>query len=99
MYPDQGPKGIGTLVLPTSVLLIRGGPHPAAGRRLVDYLVSPGAEAELCRSRAYFPLRTGVAATDGARRLADIRATPLDVARTSEALERIRPSIERWLGR
>lgn len=99
VYPDQGPKGIGTLVLPTSVLLLRGGPHPAVGRRLVDHLVSPAVETELCRSRAYFPLRTDAAATDGARRLADIRATPLDVARTSEALERIRPSIERWLGR
>lgn len=99
IYPDQGPKGIGTLVLPTSVLMIRGGPHPAAARRLVDHLVSPEAEAELCRSGTYFPLRAAEAAPAGARRLDQIRAMPLDVSKASEALERIRPSIERWMGR
>ena len=37
VYPDQEKDGLGTLVLPTSVLLIHGGPHPEAARRLVDH--------------------------------------------------------------
>ncbi|MCC6642845.1 MAG: extracellular solute-binding protein [Deltaproteobacteria bacterium] len=99
VYPDQDPKGIGTLVLPTSVLLLRNGPHPAAGRRLVDYLVSPAAEAALCRTNAYFPLRANPAPPAGMRRLDEIRAMPLDVARAGDEIDRIKPELERWRGR
>src|SRR5262249_39833936 len=33
VYPDQ--DGIGTLIMPTALVLIRGGPHPDAGRKLI----------------------------------------------------------------
>src|SRR5262249_47050190 len=42
VYPDQ--DGIGTLVMPTSAMLIRGGPHPETGRKLVDYLLTRDVE-------------------------------------------------------
>ena len=41
VYPDQ--DDLGTLVMPTSVVLIRGGPNPDEGRGLIDYLLSDAA--------------------------------------------------------
>src|SRR5437762_10570260 len=40
IYPDQEPNGIGVLILPNAVALIKGGPHPENGKRLIDYLLS-----------------------------------------------------------
>ena len=47
VYPDQGPGGLGTLFIPNTVAIIKGGPHPEAARRLVDYLLSPPVEIGL----------------------------------------------------
>ncbi len=98
-YPDQEPGGLGTLVLPTSVMLIKNGPHPDAARRLIDHLLTPASEAALCASGAYFPLRADTSPGAGKRRLEDIRAMTLDFEKAGAALERVRPAIERWLGR
>jgi iron(III) transport system substrate-binding protein len=99
VYPDQEKNGIGTLVLPTSVLLIHGGPHPEAARKLVDHLLSPAVEAELCKSGAYFPLRPEAAPLPGLRRLEDIHSMPIDFERAGEGVDRVKPRLERWLGR
>ena len=40
----------GTLLIPCSVALVRGGPNPQAARRLIDYLVSPEVERMLAKS-------------------------------------------------
>ena len=42
-----GPGGLGTLFIPNTLAIIRGCPHPAAARRLVDYLLSPEVETML----------------------------------------------------
>ncbi|MCO6439115.1 MAG: extracellular solute-binding protein [Phycisphaerae bacterium] len=48
VYPDMG--GGGTLLVPCTVALVRGAPHPAPGRDLVDYLVSAEVERMLAES-------------------------------------------------
>jgi iron(III) transport system substrate-binding protein len=40
VVPDQGVGELGTLVVPNTVALIAGGPNPAAGEALIDYLLS-----------------------------------------------------------
>ena len=47
VYPDQAPGELGTLFIPNTVAIIKGGPHPDAARRLVDYLLSPPVEIGL----------------------------------------------------
>ena len=47
IYPDQQPGGIGTLFIPNTLAIVKGCPHPAAARRLVEYLLSPEVEAKL----------------------------------------------------
>ncbi len=50
IIPDQGPGEQGTLVIPNTVALIRGGPNPEEGKKLIDYLLSPGTETRLVGS-------------------------------------------------
>lgn len=59
VLPDQ--DGEGCLLIPNSVAIVRGAPHPEAARRLIDYLLAPAVEEELARSRsAQIPLRAEV---------------------------------------
>jgi len=61
VYPDSGPEEIGTLYLPNTVMLIRGGPNPAEGKRLVDWLLRPEIERRLAEAdSAQIPVRPGV---------------------------------------
>ena len=57
VYPDQGADGLGTLFIPNTLAIIRGGPNPHSARRLVDYLLSAEVEAKLAAGRsAQIPL-------------------------------------------
>ncbi|MEW6072238.1 MAG: extracellular solute-binding protein [Planctomycetota bacterium] len=59
VYPDQ--DGIGTLLIPNTVSILAGAPHPAAARRFVDWILREDVEAELARSRAaQIPVRAAV---------------------------------------
>ena len=48
IFPDQ--DGLGTLFIPNTVMIIKGGPSPEGARRLVDYLLSPEVEKKLAES-------------------------------------------------
>ncbi len=66
VYPRhdlEGAKGGGTLLIPNTAALVRGGPNPAAAARLVDFLASERVERMLAESGAHnVPLRPDVAA-------------------------------------
>ncbi len=61
VYPDQGKDQMGTLFIPNTLCIIKGGPHPDAARELVDYLLRPDIERQLaaCPS-AQFPVNPKV---------------------------------------
>ena len=48
VFPDQ--DGIGTLFIPNSVMIIKGGPDLAGARKLVDFLLCPEVEKHLAES-------------------------------------------------
>ena len=53
---------LGTLLIPNTVALVRGGPNPEAGKRLVEFIASREVEEKLAKSRAaQMPLRDNVA--------------------------------------
>ncbi|MEW6096316.1 MAG: extracellular solute-binding protein [bacterium] len=59
VYPDK--DGIGTLVIPNTVSLVAGCPHPEEGKQLIDYLLSPEVEEKLAHCRSVqIPLHPGV---------------------------------------
>jgi iron(III) transport system substrate-binding protein len=59
IFPDA--EGIGALLIPNTVALIAGAPHPEAGRQLIDFLLSPEVETALSElTGAQIPLRPGL---------------------------------------
>ena len=96
VYPDQ--EGFGTLVMPTVVVLLKGGPHPQLGKRLSDCLLRPEVERRLAESAAHMPLRSGVPPSPGAVPIDQLRAMPVDYARLGEIMERIEPWLRQWAG-
>jgi len=72
VYPDQEPlypglgEPLGTLLIPNTVALIEGAPHPDEGKRLIEYLLRPETEAFLARGdSAQIPVRKGIAPPPG----------------------------------
>jgi iron(III) transport system substrate-binding protein len=96
VYPDQ--DALGTLVMPTTVVLIKGGPSPEAGKKLIDYLVSDSVEAAMSRAGAHMPLRAGVPAPAGVRPMADVKAMTVDYGLVAETMEKIQPWLREWVG-
>jgi iron(III) transport system substrate-binding protein len=80
VYPDQ--DGVGTLVIPNTIAILKDAPHPEAARRLVDWCLRPEIEAELAASRsAQIPVRAGVARPPEVRSAADFEVMAVDFAR------------------
>jgi iron(III) transport system substrate-binding protein len=58
VFLDQGASGMGTLVIPNSVAMIRKAPHPDEAKILIDYLLSEETEADLVNDGWFqLPLR------------------------------------------
>jgi iron(III) transport system substrate-binding protein len=96
VYPDQ--DVFGTFVMPTAVSLIKNAPHPDAGRKLIDYLLTAEVEKRLVETGGYMPLRSGVATGKNIRSVSEIRAMQSDYARVAETMERIQPWLKQWVG-
>jgi len=96
VYPDH--DGAGTLFMPTTVVLIKGGPHPEAGKQLIDFLLAPDVERRMAESAAHMPLRPEVPVPQGVRRAGEVKAMAVDYARISEDMERIQPWLREWAG-
>jgi iron(III) transport system substrate-binding protein len=96
VYPDQ--DGMGALIMPTSVVLLRGGPHPTESKKLIDFLLRPETERLLAESAAQMPLRPGVATPTNVRRVGDIRAMNVDYDRVASEMDRIQPWLRSWAG-
>ncbi len=67
IYPAHsnkpGATGIGTLLIPNTVGLVKGGPNPQEARRFIDFLLSERVERMLAESVSHnVPLRPGLAA-------------------------------------
>jgi iron(III) transport system substrate-binding protein len=96
VYPDQ--DGLGTLVMPTTVVLLKGGPNPEGGKKLIDYLVTADVEAAMAKSGAHMPLQHGVPAPEGVRPVSDIKAMVVDYAQVGGTMEGIQPWLREWVG-
>jgi len=93
VYPDQ--DDLGTLVVPNTVVLIKGGPHPAEARALVDHLVSPEVEKRMTETAGHIPLRRDVAAVPGP---SSFRTMHVDYARVADEIGKIEPWLRQWAG-
>jgi iron(III) transport system substrate-binding protein len=89
VYPDQGEGQLGTMLIPNSVMLIKNGPNPENGKRLIDFILRPETERKLAFSRsAQIPLHPGVDKPEHVRVPgADFRAMNVDYDRVGAALD------------
>jgi iron(III) transport system substrate-binding protein len=86
IYPDQ--SGIGTLVLPNSVGLIKGGPNPNNGKKLIEYIVSAQSEQRLAKlASAQMPLRPGLEPYSPLFDLRNIKAMAIDYSKLADAID------------
>ena len=85
VWPDQGAQEPGTLLIPNTLAIIRGGPNPAAARRLVDYLLSPEVEATLAAGPSgQIPLNPKVQAPDRIKTPQTIHPMQVDFSAAAE---------------
>jgi iron(III) transport system substrate-binding protein len=89
IFPDQADEG--AFAIPYTVALIAGAPHPDAGKRLIDYLLSPAVARQLLEADAIATLlRPDVTAS-----LTTSATTPRVWQNTSpELLKALQPSAE-----
>ncbi len=99
VYPDQEPNGLGVLILPNAVVLIKGGPHPENGKKLIDYLLSKSTERKLAFADcAQIPLHAGVDTPPEVRRIEDIKPMRVGYADLARKMEEIQPFLKEWTG-
>ena len=85
IYPDQGEGQIGTLYIPNTLAVIKGSPHAAEARKLVDYILSPEVEARLAQGpSAQVPLNPDVTVQPPIKTPRTIRAMQVDFDKAAQ---------------
>ena len=99
VYPDQEEGGLGCLVLPNAAVLIKGGPNPSNGRKIIDYVVSSQTERKLAFADcAQIPLHEGVETPDDVIKIEEIRSMQVDFETVAKKLQEIQPYLKEWVG-
>ncbi len=99
IVPDQGADEAGVLIVPNAVVLIRNGPHAAAARKLVDFLLSKEAERMLAFADcAQIPLHEGVETPAQVPRIETLKVMKADFAQVASKVQQIQPLLKAWAG-
>src|SRR5215207_617044 len=97
VFPDR--DGIGVPVMPNMVSLIAGAPHPDAGRKLIDYLLSPEVERALAQSEAVqIPLHEGVEGPKNIPPRSSFKPMTLDYSKAADRVEDVTKRLQTILG-
>jgi iron(III) transport system substrate-binding protein len=99
IYPDQAPDQEGVLILPNAVALIRNGPNPENGKKLMEYLVSKEAERKLAFADcAQIPLNPGVETPPDIKPIEQLKSMKVNYAELGVKLQAIQPVLKEWVG-
>ncbi len=94
VFLDQ--KGIGNLIIPNTVSMIKGSPNTENGKLLIDYLLSPETEKKLAISCAQMPLHKNVKIPANIPSLDNIVPMNIDYDITAQKLEEIQEFLKEW---
>ena len=87
-FPDQAEGELGTLVIPNTVALVKNGPNPEAGKKLIEYLLSPQVEKALSELRGMqIPLNPNVDAPENVPALSTIRTMDVGFEDVADKME------------
>ncbi|MCF6240768.1 MAG: extracellular solute-binding protein [Bacteroidales bacterium] len=95
VFLDQ--EGIGSLIMPNTVCLIKNAPNSEKGKKLIDYLLSKQTEAKLAISCAQMPLHKGVQVPENVPSLDNIVPMHIDYDKTAQKLEEIQEYLKNWV--
>lgn len=97
-YLDQGDGALGTLVIPNSVMIMKGAPSLEPAKKLVDYLISAKVEKMLAEGRAaQMPLQPGVETPAHVKSVQELTTMKVDFGAVGKAIGgRTRDLIERF---
>ena len=85
VYPDK--DGLGTLLIPNTVALIKNAPNPAEAKKFIDYLLSRDIESKLAFSEsANMPVRDGVNRPEHVQAYSSIRAMEVDYYQVADTM-------------
>ncbi len=99
VYPDQEANGIGCFIVPNATVLIKGGPHPEAAGRLIDYLLSRETERKLAFADcAQIPLHPGVQTPPELKPIKDIKVMRVNYAEVARKMVEIQTFLKAWMG-
>jgi iron(III) transport system substrate-binding protein len=89
IVPDQ--SGTGALLMPSAAVLIKGAPHPATAKKLLDFLVSSELEKMMSESSAaHIPLRPSLSTPSlFAQPLSGMRVMKVDYANLARRTEEL----------
>jgi len=96
IYPDQGPDDPGVVVIPNTVMMIKGAQHPAEAKAFIDYVLTPDVEAVLASGpSAQIPVRPNVPRPAHVKALADLKRMPVDWAVVGRMIDNQAPLLTR----
>lgn len=99
VYPDA--KGMGTVIVPNCVMLIKGGPNPESAKKFIDYLLRPETEKALAESgAAQMPVRRGLSVPAHVTPLEKLTPMTLDYPQLAETLLSLTNNyLDQWVQR
>ncbi|WP_457744037.1 extracellular solute-binding protein [Sulfurimonas sp.] len=99
IYPDQGKDELGALILPNSVMLIKGAKHPLLAKKLIDYLLSKKVESALAKADcAQIPLHANMQASKELGALSQIKVMQVDYKAVAKKMQEIQPYLKKYSG-
>ena len=97
VFPDR--DGMGVPIMPNMVSLVANGPHLEAGKKLIDYLLSPEVEHMLAQSEAVqIPLHSEVEGPKNIPPLSSFRPMTLDYGKAADRVEDVTKRLQAILG-
>ena len=95
VFLDQ--QGMGSLIMPNTVNLIKNSKQAENGKKLIDYLLSKETEAKLAISCAQMPLHKGVETPKDVPSLDHIVPMKINYDEVSKKLEEIQGYLKNWV--
>ena len=95
VFLDQ--DGMGSLIIPNTLNVIRKAPHLENGKKLIDYLLRKETEAKLAISCAQMPLHKGVKTPQNIPSLDRIKPMHISYDKTARKLEKLQYYLKEWL--
>jgi iron(III) transport system substrate-binding protein len=97
VFPDR--DGMGVPIMPNMVSLVANGPRSEAGKKLIDYLLSPDVERMLAQSEAVqIPLHSGVEGPKNIPPLSSFKPMTLDYSKAADRVEDVTKRLQPILG-